>query len=351
MSKTPSIIIKNIYYMLAYAFDVLRENQYESISAEEFDNIYDLLAEILYIAVSNQLKRGIFRTYHSYEEDTLRPHGRIDLSATIKNRSRGNLYLHCEFDDLSEDNPMNQIIKFTIKTLLKNRELDPARKSKLSRLSRNFVAVSDIKYYDIKWKSIHFNRSNKTYEIILNICYFILKSQLLSRTEGDARVRAFDEKSLYHLYEKFVLNYFKKHHSYLSPSAETYIFNITDEEFSSKDNLLPKLHTDITLTYRDYTFIIDTKYYGHSIQVRFDKPSYVSHNLYQIFSYVKNVDKDNTGKVMGALLYAKTTEEITPDSRYEFCGNRFYIRTLDLNADFSHIRTQLDALASILTNS
>ena len=47
MNVTKNIPIKNIYYMLTYAFKELKHNNYEYISGENFDNIYDLFAEII----------------------------------------------------------------------------------------------------------------------------------------------------------------------------------------------------------------------------------------------------------------------------------------------------------------
>ena len=38
------IRIQNIYYMLAYAFQVLREQVYKSCGTEEFENTADLLS-------------------------------------------------------------------------------------------------------------------------------------------------------------------------------------------------------------------------------------------------------------------------------------------------------------------
>ena len=41
------IRIQSIYHMLAYAFQTLQGQGYRDITAEEFDNTADLLAEIL----------------------------------------------------------------------------------------------------------------------------------------------------------------------------------------------------------------------------------------------------------------------------------------------------------------
>ena len=81
------------------------------------------------------------------------------------------------------------------------------------------------------------------------------------------------------------------------------------------------------------------------MQSQYDKRTIHSNNLYQIFTYVKNKDVGNTGKVAGMLLYAKTDEEITPDSNFRMSGNRISVKTLNLNLAFEEIAAQLDKIA------
>ena len=59
MIRDKGILIKNIYYMLAYAFRVLRQKNYENIASEEFDEVQDLFAAILTNGISQQLKQVI----------------------------------------------------------------------------------------------------------------------------------------------------------------------------------------------------------------------------------------------------------------------------------------------------
>ena len=80
------------------------------------------------------------------------------------------------------------------------------------------------------------------------------------------------------------------------------------------------------------------------MQRHFDKPTIHSANMYQIFTYVKNFDVEDTGKVSGLLLYAKTDEDITPDLSASFGKNRIRVKTLDLNQKFSGITQQLEEL-------
>ena len=47
MIKDKSIFIKNVYYMLSYAFSTLRQGGYESVASEEFENIHDLFESVV----------------------------------------------------------------------------------------------------------------------------------------------------------------------------------------------------------------------------------------------------------------------------------------------------------------
>ena len=61
--------------------------------------------------------------------------------------------------------------------------------------------------------------------------------------------------------------------------------------------------------------------------------------------------KDNTGNVVGMLLYARPQEAIAPDLDAQFGKNRNQVRLLNLNCDFSAIEKQLKDIASIMLDS
>lgn len=49
--------------MLSYAFQILKQSNFESIAAEEFRFIQDLFAAILAKGVAKQLKQGLHKEY------------------------------------------------------------------------------------------------------------------------------------------------------------------------------------------------------------------------------------------------------------------------------------------------
>ena len=152
---------------------------------------------------------------------------------------------------------------------------------------------------------------------------------------------------MYQLHEKFVLSYYLAPHPEFSPKVAFINWDITDGE---KSSYLPLMKSDIYMQCGEKIMIIDTKYYQHTMQINslYGSRKYISGNLYQIYAYVKNADKDATGNVAGVLLYAKTDETVTPDDDMIIGGSRISLKTLDLNCDWGTITDQLEKICEWL---
>lgn len=336
------IPIRNIYYMLAYAFQVLREQGYKSLETEQFENAAELCAAILAKGVSLQIKRGLGRAYLENTEPLSAPHGRIEIAESIKTRSLLKRQLVCSYDDFSENCYPNRILKTTMELLL-HADIAKTRKKELRRLLVYFGNVEPLDVHRINWK-IQYNRNNQTYRMLISICYLVVKGLLQTRSDGTTKLMDFDEPRMCRLYEKFILEYYRKEHPELNASASQIPWAL-DDGFGE---MLPIMQTDITLSKGNRVLIIDAKYYAHTTQTQYDKRTLHSNNLYQIFTYVKNKQAAlpaDAPKVSGMLLYARTDEAIQPDHTYQMSGNPIAVRTLDLNREFSEITAQLDEIA------
>mgnify|MGYP007135044557 FL=1 len=51
--------------MLSYAFQTLKQETYDDVAVESFDEMYNLLAAILAKGIGMQLKQGLYREYIS----------------------------------------------------------------------------------------------------------------------------------------------------------------------------------------------------------------------------------------------------------------------------------------------
>lgn len=338
------IRIQNIYYMLAYAFQVLTEQGYKSIATEDFENTAELCAAILIRGVSIQIKRGLGKEYIPRTEALASLRGKIDVSESIKTQSIQRKQLVCSYDEFSVNSYMNRIIKSTMLLLLRA-DVTKSRKKELRKLLVFFDEVELIDLHSINW-NMRFNRNNQTYRMLISICYLVLKGLLQTQSDGSTRLMDFlDEQRMHRLYEKFILEYYRREHPEITANASQIPWQLDDDIAE----MLPVMQTDIMLTKGSTTLIIDAKYYAHSTQVQYDRHTLHSGNMYQIFTYVKNKEAELEGQphqVSGMLLYAKTDEEICPDNEYRMSGNRIGVRALDLGGDFDSIRSQLESIVS-----
>lgn len=337
------IPVKNIYYMLSYAFRALKSQGYKDISTEHFNNVAELCSKILTIGISSQIKQGLGRKYISETEALTSLKGRIDITDSIKRQTLIRRQLVCTFDDFSVNIHENQIIKATIELLLKSK-ISKERKIELRKLLVFLSDVESIDIHSINWK-LQYNRTNQNYRMLVSICYLILKGLLHTNSDGSTRLMDFlDEQRMSRLYEIFILEYYKKEFPQLSVRSSQIQWMLDDEN----SFMLPVMQSDIILSNKDNYLIIDAKYYSSVTQLRFNTQTLHSANLYQIFTYVKNKEVElqrKPHKVSGLLLYAKTDEGISLNNSYMMSGNRISVQTLDLDCNFEQIATQLEAIA------
>ena len=333
------IRIQNIYYMLSYAFQILTEEGYKSVSTEEFDNVAELCSAILIKGVSSQVKRGLAKDYISRREPLSALRGKVDITASIKEQTMIQNRLVCSYDDFSVNSYMNRIIRTTMEILVKN-NISKSRKIQLRKLLVYFSEVEPLEVNSIDW-NMRYDRNNQTYRMIIAVCYLTIKGLLQTSSDGTTKLMDFlDEQRMCRLYEKFILEYYKKEHPQLKTTSSKIQWNVDDDY----NDMLPEMKSDIMLSDGEQTLVIDAKYYSHTLQKQFDKYSIHSGNIYQIYAYVKNLDKNNQGNVSGMLLYAQTDEAILPNNDYRISGNAISVKTLNLDCDFTELRAQLDGI-------
>ena len=175
MTSDKGILLQNVYHMLAYAFQVLKQGNYEEVAAEEFDKIQDLFAAILAKGITQQLKQGLYREYVSRHDTLPVLRGKLDIPGTIRQQIQQKKVLACEFDELSENNVFNQILKTTATLLIREKSVAAAHKQALKKAMLFFDNVDVLEPLTIRWNTLKLQRSNRSYEMLLNVCKLVLK--------------------------------------------------------------------------------------------------------------------------------------------------------------------------------
>ena len=348
MTEDKGIVIKNIFYMLSYAYQVLKQTNYEKIETESFEDIHDLFAAILSKAMFQQIKQGLHKEYISKTENLTALKGKLDINGSIRNRINNIQQLSCAYDELTENNIFNQIIKTTALYLMRHKDVKSENKTALRNALMGFEKVDSLDPHVIQWSTISYHRNNQSYRMMLNLCYFVLNRYLLTTSEGKIKMQQFTDEHMSALFEKFILNYYIKHHNDLKPKSSVVNWDIRESISEEAMDFLPKMKTDIHLKKNGKTLIIDAKYYKNIWQ-RYDAESsrtIRNAHLNQIMNYVRNTDTEHTGDVAGMLLYAQTGTRTYKLDYPNIGGNAYAIRTLDLNQDFKTIAKQLDGIVA-----
>lgn len=337
------IPIQNIYYMLSYAFQTLQAENYKDLAAENFHNTAELCAAILDKGIGIQLKHGLRRDYVSKSESLSTLQGKLNISESIKTQTMLKKQMICTYDEFSTNIQFNQIIKSTVLLLLKA-NITNSRKKSLRKLLLFFSDVNEIDLHFVNWNQ-QYNRSNQNYQMLIGMCYLVYKGLLTTQNNGTTKLMDFfDGQRMCRLYEKFLLEYYRKEHPELTANASQIAWQLDDTE----NQMIPRMQTDIMLSKNNNILIIDAKYYSHMTQQQYGIHTLHSNNLYQIFTYVKNKEfelRNYEHTVSGMLLYAQTDEDIIPNNTYHMSGNQISVLALDLNQDFSKISRTLDDIA------
>ena len=328
------IPIQNIYYMLSYAFQTLQAENYKDLATENFHNTAELCAAILDKGIGIQLKHGLRRDYVSKSESLSTLQGKLNISESIKTQTMLKKQMICTYDEFSTNIQFNQIIKSTVLLLLKA-NITNSRKKSLRKL---------LLFFSVNWNQ-QYNRSNQNYQMLIGMCYLVYKGLLTTQNNGTTKLMDFfDGQRMCRLYEKFLLEYYRKEHPELTANASQIAWQLDDTE----NQMLPRMQTDIMLSKNNNILIIDAKYYSHMTQQQYGIHTLHSNILYQIFTYVKNKEfelRNYEHTVSGMLLYAQTDEDIIPNNTYHMSGNQISVLALDLNQDFSKISRTLDDIA------
>lgn len=339
-----SIKIKNIYYMLAYAFEALQDVSFASIRPEEFDNIHDLLSAILVHGVRHQIKRGLCQEHLTHTNPLSHLKGKIDLSASIRDQTLQSRKMICHYGVCSADTLPNQILKTTLLALLRQKDVTLNTKKDIRRLIFYFSNIQTIDPLFINWRALKYHRHDKGYGILLNVCSFILHYLLPSERSGTRKFFHVEEAmEKFRLFEKFILKYYKKEHPYLRKVHAPHIKWGLDD---GMPEMLPEMRTDIVLEQDGGTLIMDAKFYQNPLFLSYEggRHKFCSAHLYQIFSYVKNMSCSHLGRVSGLLLYAQPEHCPAEAKQYNMSGNMIGVEFLNLNAEWSEIQDQLDKI-------
>jgi 5-methylcytosine-specific restriction enzyme subunit McrC len=339
------IPIQNIYYLLCYAWDKLDEKEVVDVDPIDAASLANLFARVLISGTNHLLKRGFDRGYIEQQEWTGRLRGRICFQEAIQTNSTRTGTLPCSFDELSYDVLHNQILKATMKRLIRVQGLAVENSEGLAQLCRMFSEIRDIELTSRIFGRVQLCRNNQFYDFLLKVCELIHRNLLVSEKSGNSKFMDFvrDKRQMAILFENFVRTFYRVHSEYTVKREDIYWRWIAADQVAA--GLLPKMQTDISLSSPFRKIIIDCKFTPEATQHHYESETLRSSHLFQINAYLTNLP---SGKLINGcemmLLYPTAGSPLSHD--FTDGRHKIKIRTINLNQPWQGIHDDLLALVA-----
>jgi 5-methylcytosine-specific restriction enzyme subunit McrC len=335
----PTIPIRNLYYLLCYAWDRLEQSGLVDVEGIGSTELVDLFARVLVNGVDHLARRGLEKGYTRVDEELRGIRGRIDILTTGRRFLLKHGRVQCGFDELTTDTLANQIIKATLLKLARDEGISDKNRSAVLHCAANLRDVAQISISSQSFRRIQLNGNSGSYRFLLNVCELIHDASLPDPNTGRHRFRDFlrDEAKMALVFQNFVYNFLQRERSDLKVYRENICWKA---ESDSDESLafLPIMQTDISILRPGMKIIVETKYYKDTLTDYYGSESLHSSNLYQLVSYLVNAQDDGQ-LVRGILLYPTVDRPLKLN--YSILGIPVRVQTIDLARPWQEIHEEI----------
>lgn len=246
------------------------------------NSLLDILAKVFSKKILNELQKGLYREYVSKEEALSMIKGKILISKSIKENTINKNKMNCKYDEFTEDNLFNAILKRAINVILfsiKNNDV----KKELNIINNIFNDISDIYIPNNIILNYKLNRMNNRFLECFTLAKLILLNSSMDKSLGKENGFSILFEMNY-LYEEYIGVLLKEAFNDTNISINTQEKSRYLLWNTLKERNEIALKPDIVI-YKDNKpkVIIDTKWKSSSIN---NREIYSQSDIYQMYAYI-----------------------------------------------------------------
>jgi 5-methylcytosine-specific restriction enzyme subunit McrC len=338
------IPIRNLYYLLSYAWNCYIPGDEKYLGTDNFSNAANLMSQLLDVALEILERRGYTRDYQTFVAAYPGVRGRLLLKETISSGKLFTKKTFSQFDDYTFDNPLNQIIKASLRNLLNQADLNDHCAMLIRRKLSKFSEVSDLKLNKDHFSAVRLHTHTSHYRLALELCRLIFDCQTVSTHSRELFLSSFldDALKMDRIFEKFVKNFYSFHLKTARVSSPIFQWSVEAEDQLFIERV-PELRTDVAIDQNGRRLIIDAKFYQEAMKASFGKFKFRRDHLSQLMEYLRGSIKQISCPTNGMLLYPTVDEKLDNVGRIE--GFEIRVATVDLSATWNEIELKLLAIA------
>lgn len=353
--KKPLIPIKNLFYMLCYAWNVLSILDDVKLGNDDYDDAYNLFARVFSFGIGKLIRSGFHRSYIEDSEELSTLRGKISVQESINALSFERKKLVCSFDEYSSNDIFNQILKFTMLQLIRNSQVDISIKKDLKSQLVFFDGIDATAPTKEKRQQLKFNRNNVTYKLLINVAIMLYDNTVVSDEEGINTFKDFfRQEQMHKVFEMFILNFYSMHlpkekYKVHAPKINWQIdieaadawAGLFDVDTNPGDR-----RTDIVIENKELNLqlIIDAKYYEKTFVSAYMDSNSEEYkirraHLDQVRGYL--IDSLFEGAKMGALLYPMVNNDLQKGKAFPIKDTQIFVKTINLNSEWRDIENDM----------
>ena len=339
-----TIPIRNLYYLFLYAWARFPGGTVGEVGTDQSLDLPNLFAKLLSAGTRRLVRRGLDRGYTAATEELIGPRGRLRLDRMMKEVTRLRGTAVCDFDELTHDVLINQVLKATLLSLAGCVDVERETRQNLRVLARRLHDVTDIQLSASLFQQIAISRNNREYMFLIRLCEFVFWSLMPDEVGAATRFKKIleDQVRMSKVFEDFLRNFFQLHRPEYHVRAESPHWHVSGATESDL-GLLPRMVTDITLRHAEHTIIVDAKFYKSALAKSPYGEKVQSGHLYQLITYLQHERVRDIGKdISGMLLYPDVGQSLR--LKYRLLDIPVIVATVDLGREWHEIESELHDL-------
>lgn len=296
-----SIILKNLIFMLSYTKNLDIKTNENAKLANEKNPFIEILIREFATSLFEALKRLTPKRYVREEENLNYLKGKIKFSENIRYNCTNQAKFYCEYDEFSENNPLNQLFLF-VSTCLYNISNNSYNKKLLKFIINYYSDISFVRFDKFKIQKIKLTRSQEFFKKPFNLAkMFVEKTSVdLSKNKFENITLVWDMNKLF---EEFIYELIRRKIPEYKPKAQKARRLLRRKNETRRDS-------KVDILIEEPQIIIDTKYKKFK---NFDDIS--SSDIYQVTTYCTLY-----GYKKAILLYPQY-DDIEPDEKGFYINN------------------------------
>jgi 5-methylcytosine-specific restriction enzyme subunit McrC len=335
-----TIPIRNIYYLLLYAWGHFKSVGVRDVGVDESPDLPNLLGKVLNDGTHRLLRRGLDRGYIEVTEETRSPRGKLRLDIMTKHQTMLRGFAVCDLDELTPDVLHNQVLKASLLSLAGCADVEKVLRHELLISARRMAGVSPIRLSADLFHRVQLSRNTSQYGFLMRVCELVFHALLPDEKGAGSKFQSIleDEKRMSALFEDFLRNFYRSELSSYSAASEIMPW-LAEADNEADLAYLPIMKTDITLRSDARTIVADAKYYKEVLAGGRYDPKVRSAHLYQLSTYLAHVrEKDPGQDLSGLLIYPTTGQSLR--LKYRLLGTPVTVATVDLSAEWPDIHAE-----------